>query len=699
MLRREFLALPNGSRFVPNRKHSQRVLETSSQMQASETTVRKLIEGSKQYVIPLFQRPYSWTRKHWITLWQDVMDLVEVPDARPHFFGSTVTAPARSVPQGVGKWLLIDGQQRLTTTQLFVAALRDVAIQINEPHLALKIEGQSLLTAFEIGDEQLKVLPTQGDREAFRAIIRRETPRDSRLTDCHLFFLSKIKERKVLSIEFLERLYHAIIDRLSLVGITCEEQDNPHLIFESLNAKGEKLTAADLIRNFLLMRIHVNEQLAIFEKYWRPIQEALNDDLTEFVRHYLMKEGKIIKTADIYFELKDRLSSSTPDEAKSFLADLHRHGMYYARFIHPAHYESDGETAAALNRLRIIEATVAYPMLLRVFESVHQGSLTAEQRLEVLHILESFLIRRSVCGYPSNQLRKILPPVFDAVGGPGASFVEGVREQLGGRRCPDDNTFAESLCRAQLYAGAQRVTRVRLMLERLENSFDHKEPADLSRAQIEHIMPQTLTPEWIQELGDNAHDHHVQLLHTLGNLTLTGYNPDLSNKPYYEKRPLLRSSHFELNRHFDQVEHWNPAAIIARARSLAQRALKIWPDVGRDPRGKSETSRSAQKPIAVRFRGQTHSIDTWKDGTVKLVEMFEAAQPGSLAAIVAKAELATELSSDPSRFQRSKAKVGAVYFNTHASVRELTRRLKKIAERLGIRETEYSFVFPDQPVG
>jgi hypothetical protein len=441
------------------------------------------------------------------------------------------------------------------------------------------------------------------------------------------------------------------------------------------------------------MRIHVNQQQANFDQYWRPIQEALGENLTEFVRHYLMKDGKIIKTADIYFELKDRLSSSTPDEARSFLADLHRHGMHYARFIHPESYESDRETAAALGRLKVIEATVAYPMLLRVFDAVHQGALTPAQRLDVLNILESFLIRRSVCGYQSNQLRKILPPVFDAVGGAGARFVEGVREQLGGKRCPDDTNFAESLLTAPLYAGAQRVTRVRIMLERLEESFDHKEPADLSRAQVEHVMPQTLTPEWIEELGEEAHEKHARLLHTLGNLTLTGYNPDLSNKPFRDKRALLKTSHFELNRHFDQVEHWTSEAITARAKGLAQRALKIWPDVGRGQVKRADSRLGTQRPVAVRFRDQTHSVDTWKEGAVKLAEMFEATQPGSLVAIVAKGELATELCADPNRFHRSKAEVGGVYFNTHASVRELTRRLLKIAIRLGIVEADYEFVF------
>ena len=536
------------------------------------------------------------------------------------------------------------------------------------------------------------MLPTQGDREAFRAIIRRDAPLNSRITDCYQYFFSRLKDRKGLSGDFLERLYLVLVDRLSLVGITCDEQDNPHLIFESLNAKGEKLTAADLIRNFLLMRIHVNEQQNVFDQHWRPIQEALGDQLTEFVRHYLMKEGKIVKSADIYFELKDRLTNATPDQTRHFLADLHRHGMCYARFINPGKYEPDLAIAAPLSRLRVIEATVAYPLLLRVFDAVHQESLTQAQLLQVLNFLESFLIRRSVCGYPSNQLRKILPPVFDAVGGAGESFVAGIREQLGGKRCPDDKAFADALLTQPLYATAKRGTRLRIMLERLEESFEHKEPADPSPAQIEHIMPQTLTPEWVAELGDDAHDHHARLLHTIGNLTLTCYNPDLSNRPYGEKRTLLRNSHFELNRHFDQVEHWTPAAIEARAMSIAERALTIWADVGRGGLAQADSVIGAQKPVAVRFLGQIQPISTWKEGTVKLVEMFEAARPGMLASLVAKGELATELSADPDRFPRSRVIVGGVFFNTHASVRELKRRLGKIAERVGIGESDYSFV-------
>jgi hypothetical protein len=245
-----------------------------------------------------------------------------------------------------------------------------------------------------------------------------------------------------------------------------------------------------------------------------------------------------------------------------------------------------------------------------------------------------------------------------------------------------------------------RGTRLRVILERIEESFDHKEPVDLvdsKSIQIEHVMPQTLTANWVAELGEGAQDHHAYLLHTLGNLTLTGYNPDLSNRPYSEKKEVLKDSHFELNRYFDKIDRWTPAEIKKRAKSLANRALQIWPDLGRIGLAIKDADESSKKPEAVRFQGQTQAIKTWRAGTVKLLEMLEAANPGMLASLVAKGVLPTELTADPHKFPRSKAIVGGVYFNTHASVQELKRRLRRIAEQAGVKESDYEFILPDNP--
>lgn len=660
-------------------------------MHASETKLRQLIEGTKQYVIPLFQRPYSWSEKQWKTLWTDVDEQAQHGDGRPHFFGSIVTTPAKSVPQGVGKFLLIDGQQRVTTIQVLLAAVRDAADRLGDAKLRDRIDGQYLTNAFEDGDEQLKILPTQDDRAAFRAIIRRKDVPQSRLGNCYEFFRSRLERRAV---EQLEHIHLAVVDRLSLVSITCDEHDNPHLIFESLNAKGEKLTPADLIRNFILMRVHVTDQDRLFNAYWLPIQQALGENLTEFVRHFLMKQGKILKQADVYFELKDQLAHSTPAQAEDFLRGLQRHGLFYARFLGSTQ-EADEEVADRLDRVRRLKVTVAYPFLLRVYDAYDAGSLSRDQVLEILDILESFIIRRSVCNMPTNQLRRMLPPVFDAAGGPGPQFVDGLRQQLGGKRCPDDEAFFEALSTQRLYSTADKNTRLRLVLERLERSFDHKERADLSTASIEHVLPQTLTSDWTNELGEGAAEQWERLLHTLGNLTLTGYNSELSNQPYHVKRKQLIQSHFELNGEFKAIERWNAAAIVRRGQTLARRALTIWADVGRASSIVEQEKRVSAIPLKVRFGTCEQPTTTWKDAYVKLLSQFDAKCPGLLQRIVNEQLLNSAVSADESRFHRSKAQIGELYVNTHASAAQLQDWCRKIAEIGAIAPSEFEFVMPN----
>ena len=537
-------------------------------MQASETKLRQLVEGTKQYVVPLFQRPYSWSGKRWKTLLVDVLDKARHADGRPHFFGSIVTTPAKSVPQGVGKYLLVDGQQRLTTIQVLLAAIRDAADALGATLLRDRIAGQYLANVYERNDERLKVLPTQDDRAAFRAIIWKEETPPGRLRNCYEFFRARLAR---LSTDELDSLHLASVDRLSLVSITCDEHDNPHLIFESLNAKGEKLTPADLIRNYLLMQVNVGDQERLFKAYWLPIQQALNSDLTEFVRHYLMKEGRILRESEVYFELKDRISNSNPAQAESFLKDLHRHGLFYARFI-DSKTEPDTEIAERFDRIRRLKVTVAYPFLLRVFDAFESGLLSKDQILQTLDLLESFVLRRAGSAtLPTNQLRRIFPPVFDATGGPGPDFVTALRKQLGGHRCPNDDVFLFALATDSLYATSEKNTRLRLVLERIERSFWNKEPADLSNASIEHILPQTPTQESLDELGENAMGKWGQVVHMLGNLTLSAYNAELSNQPFFIKRKALVESHFVLNEYLRISMGGISERIRERGAILAQR--------------------------------------------------------------------------------------------------------------------------------
>lgn len=656
-------------------------------MQASETKLRQLLEGTKQYLVPLFQRPYSWSDKQWKALWTDVREQADTENRHPHFFGSIVTAQVRTVPEGVAKHLLIDGQQRMTTSLLLLAAVRDRARRLKEDRFAEKIE-QYLVNRFEEGEERFRLLPTQTDRSGFKAVMDGGVGGEGgRIADCHRFFAERIRDHDKAR---LERLEKAVVDGLSMVSILCDEGDNPHLIFESLNAKGEKLTPADLIRNYVLMKIDSKKQEAIFRTHWLPIQEALGEHLTSFVRHYLMKEGAILRDEDVYFELKDRLKNARPEESEAFLADLRAHGLIYAKFTDPSR-EEDGEIAERLERLRRLKVTTAYPMLLRVFRAREEEGLDRGQLIETLDVLESFVLRRSICGYPSNQLRKMLPPIFDAIGGAGPDFAEQLRGRLGGRYCPDDEAFARVFAGAELYATADKNQRLWLILSRLERARNDREPVSPDSATIEHVMPQTLTPAWKAELGERAEDVHSELLHTIGNLTLSAYNPELSNKPFAEKRREFARSNFALNRDIAATERWDEDAIRARGEGLAREALAVWPDVSRNREARSRRTYSFNRPGAVRFRDRRIPVRNWKEGFEKLVREIDAAYPGALAEIVDKNYLRRFLSKQ-NRYSKRSFFTGEVYVNTDATIKNIINWIASLAEAAGIPESDYEFL-------
>jgi uncharacterized protein with ParB-like and HNH nuclease domain len=543
-------------------------------MQANQTDVQKILGGVQQYVIPLFQRPYSWETRQWNILWQDLLDLCDEERPRNHFIGSIVTMPSRSVPEGVSKYILIDGQQRITTLLLILAAMRDKA-RAKADKLADKIEDLLMKNRHQDGTDVFKLLPTQSDRAAFFATMDQQVlPSDGQVVKAFEFFTKKLRLNDTLP---LETLYRVIGKSLVLVSIVLDKDDNPYLIFESLNAKGRPLSQADLIRNFFFMRIAVNRQEEMFAEYWRPMQESLGENLTEFIRHFLMRDGHIVKQGDVYFTLKESVERHPGnDGGVSYLAELARFSSYYRRLLDP---ESEKCTliASRLSRLNRIEATTAYPFLLNAYEDRQGGRVTEEHLAAILDMLETFLIRRFVCGVPTNALSKIFVGLYSQASR-FSSLVEGVRFVLKDREFPRDKLFRDRLVTLRLYGGGDRLPRARLILERLEQSFAHKEPISFDALNIEHVMPQTLTETWKQELGDDWEVTHEMWLHTIGNLTLTGYNPELSNADYSNKRAILQHSHVELNRYFATEERWDENAISRRADAMADLAVMVWPD-------------------------------------------------------------------------------------------------------------------------
>ncbi len=323
-------------------------------MQAKETKLQDIIEGTKQYVIPLFQRTYSWTQKEWEVLWKDLVELCEMENPRAHFIGSIVNMPTVSVPEGVAKYLLIDGQQRLTTVFILLALLRNKARENQNARFADEINNTLLVNQYKDGVDYYKLMPTQVDRTVYQNLINGiATEGESQLKNAYIYF-----ERKFKQIELEpEKLKKIITSYFSVVSIVLDVDDNPHLVFESLNAKGRPLTQADLIRNYFFMRIHVNKQQEAYVAYWQPMQTDLNDDLTEYIRHYLMRNGSIVKQGDVYYALKDIVSTGN---AIDYLKDLEKFSVFYHRLKYPD-FEPETELRKQFKRLNRIEVTTAYP--------------------------------------------------------------------------------------------------------------------------------------------------------------------------------------------------------------------------------------------------------------------------------------------------------------------------------------------------
>lgn len=576
-------------------------------MQAKETRLDSIIEGTKQYVVPLFQRSYSWTKKEWDILWNDIYDLYEMDNPRVHFFGSIVNMPATSVPEGVAKFLLIDGQQRLTTVFILLSILKDLALEGRKERLSDEIKNTLLLNQYKDGYDHYKMMPTQVDRNAFLKVIEGQ----GHEADGQIGQAWKYLEKKVRTSNFdIENIKKILTQKFSVVSITLDTDDNPYLVFESLNAKGRSLSQADLIKNYFFMRIHVSKQDEIYSKLWEPMQNNLRDDLSEFIRHYMMRHGGNVRQTDVYYALKDEVS---PDNTIDYLKSLNEYSMYYRNMKYPENI-SDKDLRVRFERLNRIEVTTAYPLILYVYGEFAHNNISKEQFCEVIDVIENYLIRRFVCDYKTNTLNKTFGAAYAFISKyNNDEIVNAVKEYLSTKGYPKDSEFTERFMTTKLYGGGDRQQKTKFILASLEKSFEHKEIVQMDNLTIEHVMPQTLSDWWVDYLGDDAFSIHDIWLHTIGNLTLTAYNSDLSNKSYIQKRSYLSQSHLELNKYFTSAGEWKKLDIEKRAEQLSKRALNIWPYFGHEDIEVDGDTKAYSSPQSVYCLGKYSSVNSWRD--------------------------------------------------------------------------------------
>lgn len=579
-------------------------------MQAKETLFADLVQGrAQQFQVPLYQRTYSWTEKQLKQLWSDILEQVELVESgeqgSTHFLGSVVLAPSPQNEATFPRWLVVDGQQRLTTLSLALAAIRD-HIADARPDEAERIDEEYLINKRKKGDDHFRLLPTQADRSQFATHIRgpRSTSVGGSVADAYKFFRRKlVAAEDPAAPQDVFRIEQAITSRLTLVAVTADHGDNVHRIFESLNNTGLKLSQADLLRNYLFMRLPDRGE-HVYETHWLPLQASLgNDELEQLMWLRLVLDGDDrVRRQDLYTAQQHRFERGDTSEAaiEAYIRELHRHSPLFRRLLHPEE-EPDEAVRAHLRRLNDWQAQVTYPALMLLLDRRERGELDSSETARALSYVESFLVRRMICRLPTNNLNRI----FQAVPGQlprDVPVADGLHQLLSAdnRFWPGDEELREKIRTAPFYQYGRWHQR-KAVLQRLEESHGHPEPVDFVTAEltIEHVMPQSPGDEWLRMLsedaddGESAEDLHTRLQHTLGNLTLTAVNSELSNHPFERKQDLLQGSHLEMNRRIAATNRWGAKEILARADELADRAVSLWPAPLRGV-GRAERSRDWQ---------------------------------------------------------------------------------------------------------
>jgi uncharacterized protein with ParB-like and HNH nuclease domain/predicted transport protein len=551
-------------------------------MKATEANLLEFIKKSNQFSIPIYQRLYSWTEKECGRLWNDIMT-VGSKNIPSHFIGSIMYIEKGlyqiSKPEPL---LVIDGQQRLTTISLLLEALaRKIGDNEVEGFSARKIRNYYLINPLETGDRKYKLLLSQNDRNTYISIIeQREYPKESsiRIKNIFEYFTSKIDK---LSENDIQNLCLGLL-KLFIVDISLNrDQDNPQLIFESMNSTGKDLSQADLIRNFMLMRLEGDIQKRLYEDYWRPMelefgQEAYDSHFDSFMRHYLtMKTGNIPKISEVYEEFKKYFYNSRRDNEEE-LKELKKYAAYFCAMA--LDKEEDKELKEAFSDLRELKVDVSYPLLLELYNDYKMGVLSKEDFIKIIRLIESYVFRRAVCGIPTNSLNKTFATFGKSI--IKEKYLESVKahfiKMTSYRRFPNDEEFKKELECRDLYNFRSRS----YLLRRLEN-HDRKERVNVSEYTIEHILPQNtnLNHDWREALGPDWEKIQQKYVHTLGNLTLTGYNSEYSDKFFTDKRDMkggFRESPLKLNRGLANLDTWKEETILQRAENLSKEALKVW---------------------------------------------------------------------------------------------------------------------------
>ncbi|WP_314964435.1 DUF4268 domain-containing protein [Oribacterium sinus] len=555
-------------------------------MKGSESKLIKYMEGAdKRFVIPVYQRNYDWMIENCKQLYDDLIKVVR-NGRKNHFFGSIVST---FNPDGDNEeYQIIDGQQRLTTVSLLLLAMYNLIKQgkmvPEDKRLSDRIYEDYLVDKYQPEETRIKLKPIKNDRRAFGKLFDDEEEHigGSNLTTNYNYFYDRIQKEEIS----IDQLFQAIRS-LEIINIRLDTDDNPQLIFESLNSTGLDLSEGDKIRNYILMGLPAKQQEVFYEKYWNKIEENTNYQVDLFVRDYLsVKQQATPSLSKIYFTFKGYVENDELD-TETLLIDLLDYARLYRILL--TGKVGDKRLGSCIYRLNRLETTVTRPFFLEILRLNKEGTFSMDDVVDVFLTTENYLFRRTICELPTNQLNKIFLLLHKEViryDGTADNYLEKLKYALLSKkeraRFPEDVEFADTFAAKQIYS--MNAKNKMYILERFENFgtiedkdvYRHFDDGDYS---IEHIMPQHLTPAWADVLGDDYERIHETWLHRMANLTLTGYNSKYSNNTFIEKRDMangFKDSGIRMNQWIGAQAQWTEEELEKRNDYVQQRALEIW---------------------------------------------------------------------------------------------------------------------------
>jgi len=607
-------------------------------MKGTASYLLEFLEGSrKRFIIPVYQRNYDWKKDNCKQLFDDLVSVIK-EDKSSHFFGSIV-----SYAHSKDEVVLIDGQQRITTISLIIIAMINAikkGLCVPEDNrLAEILEDTYIVDKYRREERKVRLKPFRDDCTAFDKLIyddEEEYIQDSKVTINYKYFYDRIVQGQELKVDDLFKA----IDRLEIIDIELEPQhgDNPQLIFESLNSTGLDLTEADKIRNYVLMNLPPDIQEQFYDKYWNKIEKCSGNELDGFVRNYLtIKQGVIPNQRKIYFAFKE--FTKNYDGIEEVLQEMLLYANTYRGI--KTYQVGEKETNEIVRRLDLLDMTVAYPFFMAFLVYAKEVKLPETEIHKVFACIETFVFRRLMCDLPTNALNKIFATLHSAIlknkkdtDSYSAVMIYILESKKLSSSFPKDEEFINGFTTKKVYS--MQAKNKMYIFERLENGSSKEKNDVVDNIEqgiltIEHIMPQTLSNAWKQELGIYWESIQEKWLHTISNLTLTGYNIKYSNRPFAEKRDMengFKESGLRLNHYIAKFSKWGEEELEQRKEQLSALAKTIWsyPETDFEPEVQDDdvVSLSEDNGVSTGRKIQYYIFQDEKEEVVEWSEMMWA---------------------------------------------------------------------------